>query len=50
MQSIEFLKAMENIGMYNEIIPVSAEEPSGIEDIYNAIQQSFEGGEDILKD
>jgi hypothetical protein len=50
VQSIEFLKAMESIGMYNEIIPVSAEEPYGIEDIYNAIQQSFEGGEDILKD
>ncbi|MDD1770381.1 MAG: ATP/GTP-binding protein [Methanomassiliicoccales archaeon] len=50
VQSIELLKAMESVGMYNQIVPVSSEEPSGIEDIYNAIQQSMEGGEDIRSD
>ena len=49
-QSVELLKAMESVGMYREITPVSAEIPSGIEDAYNAIQQSMEGGEDIRSD
>ncbi len=50
VQSIELLKAMENVGMYNQIVPVSSEEPSGIEDIYNAVQQSMTGGEDLRSD
>lgn len=44
--SAEFLKAMENVGMYKELTPVSALEGTGMEDIYNAVQQYFEGGED----
>lgn len=48
--SIEFFKAMENIGMYRELTPVSSEAHSGMEDIYNAIQQTFEGGEDLSPD
>jgi len=44
--SIEFLKAMESVGMYKELSPVSALEGTGMEDIYNAVQQYFEGGED----
>jgi GTPase SAR1 family protein len=50
VQSIELLKAMESVGMYNQIVPVSSEEQSGLEDIYNGIQQSMEGGEDIRSD
>ncbi|HXZ24469.1 MAG TPA: ATP/GTP-binding protein [Methanomassiliicoccales archaeon] len=50
VQSIELLKAMENVGMYNQVVPVSSEEPFGIEDIYNAIQQSMTGGEDLRSD
>ena len=50
VQSIELLKAMESVGMYNQIVPVSSEEPNGLEDVYNAIQQSMEGGEDIRSD
>jgi hypothetical protein len=50
VQSVELLKAMESVGMYREITPVSAEVPSGIEDVYNAIQQSMEGGEDLRTD
>jgi GTPase SAR1 family protein len=45
--SIEYLKAMESVGMYKELTPVSAMEGTGMEDIYNAVQQYFEGGEDI---
>ncbi|MDH7509273.1 MAG: ATP/GTP-binding protein [Methanomassiliicoccales archaeon] len=48
--SLELFKALENIGMYKELIPVSAEMPYGMEDIYNAIQQYFAGGEDLTKD
>ena len=44
--SVEFLKAMENVGMYKELTPVSALEGTGMEDIYNTVQQHFEGGED----
>jgi hypothetical protein len=50
IQSIEFLKAMESVGMYREMVPVSAEAPYGLEDIYNNIQQSMEGGEDLRTD
>jgi len=44
--SIEYLKAMESVGMYRELVPVSAMEGTGMEDIYNTVQQYFEGGED----
>jgi len=50
VQSIELLKAMENVGMYNAIVPVSSEIPSGLEDVYNAVQQSMAGGEDLRTD
>jgi GTPase SAR1 family protein len=50
VMSIEFLKAMESVGMYKELSPVSAEEGTGMEDIYNTVQQFFEGGEDIGPD
>lgn len=45
--SIEFLKAMESVGVYKELTPVSSEQGTGMEDIYNTIQQYFEGGEDL---
>lgn len=45
--SIEYLKAMESVGMYRELTPVSAMEATGMEDLYTAVQQYFEGGEDI---
>jgi GTPase SAR1 family protein len=48
--NLEFFRALENVGIFREIIPVSAEAKEGIEDIYNAIQQSFEGGEDLRSD
>ena len=48
--SLELFKAMENIGMYRTITPVSAELQEGMEDIYNAIQQSYQGGDDLRSD
>jgi len=50
IQSIELLKAMESVGMYRELIPVSAEAQQGLEDIYTHIQLSIEGGEDLRSD
>jgi GTPase SAR1 family protein len=45
--SMEFFKAMENVGMYRELRPVSSTADMGMEEIYNMVQQIFEGGEDI---
>lgn len=50
MLNLEFFKAMENVGMYQKVVPSSSEVKFGMEDIYNAIQQSFEGGEDLRSD
>lgn len=46
----EFLKAMESIGLYRRMQPVSAEVLFGLEEIYSQVQQVFEGGEDLSKD
>ncbi|MBA3044898.1 MAG: ATP/GTP-binding protein [Candidatus Thermoplasmatota archaeon] len=46
----EFLKAMEALGVMHAPKPVSGIEMSGIEDIYNSIQQAFFGGEDLASD
>jgi len=50
LMSIELFKAMENVGMYKELTPVSAEEGTGMEDLYTAVQMYFEGGEDLGRD
>jgi GPN-loop GTPase len=47
---IELFKALESIGAYKKMVPASASEPSGLEDIYDMIQQSFDGGEDLSSD
>ncbi|MEE8401981.1 MAG: ATP/GTP-binding protein [Candidatus Hydrothermarchaeaceae archaeon] len=48
--SVEFFRALEVLDIYREIIPVSSEQERGMEDIYNAVQQIFFGGEDIVVD
>lgn len=48
--NIEFFRALEDVGMFREIVPVSAEAKEGIEDIYDAVQESFAGGEDLRSD
>ena len=47
---VEFLKGMESIGVYRRLLPVSSEVLFGFEEIYNQVQQVFEGGEDLSKD
>lgn len=47
---VEFLKALESIGVYKRLTPVSSELMFGFEDIYNAVQQALAGGEDALPD
>ncbi len=45
--SIEFLSALKSFGAAQRIIPVSSTYGSGMEDIYNAAQQVYRGGEDL---
>jgi hypothetical protein len=47
---VEFLKSMETIGVYRRLHPVSSELMFGFEEIYNQVQQVFEGGEDLARD
>jgi GTPase SAR1 family protein len=48
--NIELFQALENLGTYKELIPVSAEDLGGIEDLYAIAQQIFMGGEDLSAD
>ena len=48
--SIEFFKALEVLDTQRELIPVSSEKGTGMEDIYNVVQQMFFGGEDLADD
>lgn len=45
--NVEFLQALESVGVGRTVLPVSADSGEGLEDIYSAAQQVFEGGEDI---
>jgi GTPase SAR1 family protein len=47
--SLELFKALETVGTYKALTPVSARNGTGLEDIYNLIQQVFMGGEDLEK-
>jgi len=46
----EFLRAMEEMGLYRKLVPVSATLPFGLEEVYSLLQQAFEGGEDLRPD
>lgn len=48
--SVELFKALEILDTYKEVIPTSSEKGTGMEDIYNAVQLIFFGGEDLSKD
>ncbi len=48
--SIEFLSALKSFGAGQSIVPVSSTYGSGMEEIYNAAQQIYHGGEDLSKD
>ncbi|UCF09187.1 MAG: ATP/GTP-binding protein [Thermoplasmata archaeon] len=46
----ELFMALEALGTYKELIPVSSEALSGMEDLYAVAQQIFMGGEDLSVD
>jgi hypothetical protein len=45
--SIEVFRALQEISAYSEIIPVSAEDYSGLGDVYGKAQGIFQGGDDL---
>jgi hypothetical protein len=45
--SLEFFKALENVGPLWSLINTSATEEKGMEDIYAGVQEAFAGGEDL---
>jgi len=47
--SIELFRVLEQLGVYKMLTPVSSETMTGMEDIYNLVQQVFMGGEDLEK-
>ena len=47
---LTFFESLETIGVYKRLHPVSSEVLFGFEDIYNQVQQVFEGGEDLRPD
>lgn len=49
--SIELFRALEALNAFGgRIVPISANSLSGIEDLYNVIQQVYMGGEDLTAD
>jgi GPN-loop GTPase len=48
--NVELFRALETVGAFRTFIKASATEMSGVEDIYNAVQGHFAGGEDLMKD
>lgn len=45
----EFVRGLESLDTYLPIVPTSSETSSGLEDLYNYVQQLFFGGEDLTK-
>jgi len=48
--NIELLRSLESLGSYKALIPISAKDMTGLEDLYNLGQQVFMGGEDLSVD
>lgn len=48
--SIEFLSALKSFGVVQTIVPISSTYGYGMEDIYDAAQQIYYGGEDLSRD
>ncbi len=44
---LELVKGIHNLGLQRDIPAVSALEPSGLEEIYSAVQDSYFGGDDL---
>ena len=48
--NIEFLSALRSMDSGHKVLPVSSSYGSGMEDIYNTVQQIYYGGEDLGRD
>lgn len=48
--NIEFLSALKSFGAGQKLLPASSTYGSGMEDIYNSVQQIYYGGEDLSRD
>ncbi|GFO95952.1 hypothetical protein ig2599ANME_0134 [groundwater metagenome] len=48
--NIEFLSAIRSFGAGPKLFPASSSYGSGMEDIYNSVQQIYYGGEDLSRD
>lgn len=48
--NLELLKVLQDMEIYKSLAPTSSETGLGMEEIYNFIQQVFEGGEDLTPD
>ncbi len=48
--SIELLRALDSMGVYRRLVPASANEVKGLEDLYTAAQLMYSGGEDLSPD
>ncbi|MCX8174395.1 MAG: ATP/GTP-binding protein [Thermoplasmata archaeon] len=43
----EFFKSLENLGVFSKIIPTSSIDLTGMEDVFNTLQQVYMGGDDF---
>ncbi|MEM4160622.1 MAG: ATP/GTP-binding protein [Thermoplasmata archaeon] len=43
----EFFKSLENLGVFSKIIPTSSVDLTGMEDVFNVLQQVYMGGEEF---
>jgi len=48
--NISLLRSMSELDIFRELVPISITEMEGLEDLYNNIQQTFFGGEDLMPD
>ena len=48
--SEKIVQMLDQFGGYSELLFTSKKDHQGIDDVYNAVQQLFSGGEDTLKD
>ncbi len=48
--SIELFKALDSIGAFGALIPVSGATGEGVADLYTAVQEIYMGGEDIVRE
>ncbi len=50
LSSTQFFNALDQMGVFQGLLPVSSLELQGFEDLYNGIQTAFEAGEDLQTD